>query len=200
MENKLQTIRQNIEKGVAVSNWGLEKYKEVLGIDMAKMEGKTVLDIGSGKAEKFSKEAAKFGVKVVSMGTHLKDGIPKNMYDEKSKTFLKDRQGFSVAARAQELPFEDNFFDYEVALYSLPFYLPYSRDEYSSFFKEVIRTLKPGGKAYFSPIYKNQALEKDIVSAQLISSILDDFSDSIMYKIEKLNHEDKECRLILIKK
>ncbi|HTE48876.1 MAG TPA: methyltransferase domain-containing protein [Candidatus Paceibacterota bacterium] len=193
-KENLQSIyatRQEAERGAHISDWGLARYQEVLGIDVAEMKGKLVLDIGSGKSEKFSKEAAKIGIKVVSMSPHLK-----NKDAALTDEFLQDWQKSSVAGKAQEMPFIDDTFDYEVALYSVPYYLPFNQEEYKIFFKEVIRTLKPGGSAYFAPIFKNKTIENDFVPRKFISEVLKQFSD-ITYKIEKLNDADKEYRLVL---
>ena len=198
-ENQKESFQSIYEKRrkaeqVHVSNWGLKDYQGELGIDVKEMEGKLVLDIGSGKNEKFSKEAAPIGIKVVSMSPHLK------LKDAAlTEEFLKDWQKRSLAGRAQEMPFKDSTFDYEVALFSVPYYLPYDQEEYKVFFKEVIRTLKPGGSAYLSPIFKNKTVGEGFVPLEFISSVLSQFPE-ITYKIEKKNDVDRECRLVLTKK
>jgi len=185
--------RRKVEEGAYISDWELGDYQTELGINVAEMKGKLVLDIGSGKSEKFSKEAAKKGIKVVSMSPHLKN--PAALTEE----FLKDWQKSSVAGRAQEMPFKDGTFDYEVALYSVPYYLPFNQEEYKKFFKEVIRTLKPGGRAYFAPIFKNRTVGHGLVPKEFIRGVLDQFRPDITYKIEERNNGDNERRLVLIK-
>ena len=188
----LQKRRLFKEEAAYISDHGLDKYKKSLGINIAEMKGKLVLDFGSGANEKFSKEASKKGIRVVSMSPHLKNK------DELGTLFFENWQNRSVAGRGQEIPFADNTFDYEVAQYSVPYYLPFAHGEYKRFFNEVIRTLKPGGKAYFFPIFFNDT-DGYSVSPEFISKLLNKYSDYITYTIEKINAEDKECRLILTK-
>lgn len=190
----IEAKRKQAEEGAFMSDMGIDIYKQLLGINLEEMKGKLVLDIGSGIDEKFSKEAAKIGVKVVSMNPNLKYGA---LNKELKK---KDWQKRSVAGRAQKMSFADNSFDYEVGLFSVPFYLPLEESEYKLFFDEVIRTLKPGGKAYIFPIFKNEAKGAGRVSPDFVFHILDQFSDSITYKIKEWAPKDKECRLVITKK
>lgn len=192
-------IRQERAQEAYVSDWGIDKYRKVLGDDFMEMRGKLGLDIGSGRSEKFSKEGAKIGLKIISMAPYLKDGMPRLEDGEIDPTFLQDWQKLSVGGIAQEIPFTDNTFDYEVGLFSVPYYLPLASEEYEVFFKEVLRTLKPGGNAYLAPVFKNKEKGEGFVSAEFISEVLGRFSDSMTYKIEPLNAGDQECRLILYK-
>ncbi len=180
IRKSIQTIRQNAEQESSMSDWGLNKYAEVLGINPEEMKDKLVLDIGSGSTERFGKDAAEVGIKVVSMTPNAKEG--------------------AVTGRVQEMPFDENVFDYEVALYSVPFYLPLTKEEYTVCFKEVIRTLKPGGRAYLSPVFKNKAMGEGFVPREFIDQVLSQFSDSISYTLERVNSTDQEYRLILAKK
>jgi len=183
----IQSIRQRAEQEASMSDWGLSKYAEVLDLNIDEMKGKLVLDIGSGTSEKFAKEASKVEIKVVSISPRAKDDTP-------SGTPL------SVTGRVQEMPFRDNFFDYEVALFSVPYYLPLTKAEYTACFKEVIRTLKSGGKAYFSPVFKNKTVGEGFVPKEFIDEVLSQFSNSVSYTLEKLNPTDQEYRLVLTKK
>ena len=177
---------------------GLKEYSESFGVDFTKMEGQKVLDIGSGKSEKFSKEAAKIGVRVFSMST-----AGDLRYHGKSAEFLKDWQGRTVVGRVQQMPFTDNTFDYEVALNSVPYYLPLEENEYRMFFSEVIRTLKSGGRAYISPIFGDN-LRGGIISREFVTTVLGEFSDRCTFVIDESpnsgDQEGKEYRLVLTKK
>lgn len=56
----------------------------------------------------------------------------------------------SVAALSIALPFKEDSFDTVVSLFALPFWvLPEDRDKS---FREVVRVLKPGGRAYLAPV------------------------------------------------
>jgi hypothetical protein len=100
----------------------------------------------------------------------------------------------------------DSTFDYEVALFSVPFYLPFDPEEYKIFFSEVIRTLKPSGKAYFNLIFKNAALDKSngfrediFIPSSFMHGVLSEFSNLISYKVEQVDIKDLECRLVITK-
>jgi SAM-dependent methyltransferase len=203
-ENPRNLIRTGTEEKIVVTETRtLKQYAKLLGVNFDLLEGKSVLDIGSGLTEEFSKDAAKKGIKVVSM---------RPVFNEEGKgigkEFFEDWQRRSVIARGQEMPYEDNSFDCEVALFSVPFYLPRDPDninepskvEYEDFFSEVVRTLKPGGKAYISPIFKNYiaSLEVRTVSRKFIENILKKFSDSISYQIDD-EVDTKESRLVITK-
>lgn len=105
-----------------------------------------------------------------------------------------------MAGLVQELPFRDESFDVEVSLYGGIHYLPYLESEYRSAFKEIIRTLKPSGKAYLFPVNVN---EKDKDSFQ---RLLQEFSsqtqiDAQFDLVEKRpTTGDNIYRVILIKK
>src|SRR3989344_1509936 len=57
--------------GNTVTDRSLEKYKELLGIPIEELEGKTVLDLGSGLTERFAKEMITKEVNVVSVNPDL---------------------------------------------------------------------------------------------------------------------------------
>lgn len=198
IQNKSQKsaeTRKKKEKVAQISDRTLGEYERVFGIDLAAMKDKLVLDIGSGLNEKFSKEASlQKGVKVVSMNPS-----PKN--DTWSAEFFQDWQGRSVVGRGQQMPYGDNMFDCEVALTSVPFYLPFVRQEYEVFFGEVIRTLKPSGKAYFFPVDKNyHSIRSQKFIKRFVSKILDQFSDSTTYEFEPIDLDHKKYRLVITKK
>ena len=133
---------------------GINKYEKWLGISIEELKGKLVLDIGSGPEEIFSKEAKREGVDVVSLSPELKhEDIREITKGNFLDIFRKGRwQKKSVAGIVQELPFENETFDVEVSLYGGMHYLPYLESEYRLAFKEIIRTLKSGGKAYLYPV------------------------------------------------
>ena len=185
----LPNTRQKAEQDAFMSDWGLSKYTEVLNLNLTEMRDRLVLDIGSGATGKFTEEAFKVGIKVVSMSPQLKDVTPS-----------QDGQRMSITGRVQEMPFGDNTFDYEVALFSVPYYIPLTKEEYTLSLKEIIRTLKPGGTAYLSPVFKNKTMGEGFVSREFIDDVLNQFPDSILYTLEKLNSTDEEYRLVLTKK
>lgn len=187
--------RHSAEIDSAITDREIQYYRLYLGLDLSAMKGKKVLDIGSGINETFSKDAAHFGIEVVSMAPHLKE-LPKAPYERNQ--FFKNWQENSVAGRAQQQPFADNSFDFEVALYSVPLYLPENnkgttnKTELMRFLKEIVRTLKSGGKAIIYPVdqYDVAATEK----------ILKDLSEIVKYEFEHGPGYHTEFRLTINKK
>ena len=177
----LQKMRREFEGASFLTGGrGLLAYGEFLGINFSEMKGKSVLEIGSGAYEKFKKEATRIGIKVFSSSVHLNEARP------------------SFYGRAQEMPFGDNVFDYELALFSVPYYLD-SKEEVEITVSEVIRTLKPHGRAYFSPVLPGKKV--------ILDDILKKFSDSISYNffplpksLTKLLREKTAYRLVVTKK
>jgi len=158
---ELNQSRRNHEQGSFA--FGGERneimYKHYLGIDLDSLKGKTVLNIGGGPTGKFEKEARKKGVNMISISPDYKWGVSDTM---KKQGFLEN-QTTQVAARVQELPFPDETFDCELALYSVPMYLPPIEEEYIKYLKEITRTLKHGGTAYIYPGHFNSELKPEAV-------------------------------------
>ena len=137
-------------------------YEWMLKIDPRGLEG-TVLDLGSGTAETFSREMTELGINVISLNPHLVD--PYNAQKAIEGIRIEDRgpmfgslatrstipwAGRSVAGLAQELPFADNTFDTVLAVASSPHYIP--PEDYQISMQEVARVLKEGGTAHLGPV------------------------------------------------
>ena len=144
-----ESDRKDFEQGSQGNvdrNYG--QYELFLGIDFKSMKGKRVLDIGGGVTGKMAKDASeKFGVDVVTMSPEYDPELV-----SKEAELTNSLQGKLIVGRAQEIPFEDNTFDFELALYSIPMYLPPVISEYEKSLREIIRTLKPAGKAHIFPV------------------------------------------------
>jgi ubiquinone/menaquinone biosynthesis C-methylase UbiE len=129
----------------------LEDYKENLGFDEKDLEGKTVLDLGSGSLEKLSRELKKKGIdaNVVSLN-------PDYVLEKYRKIIAnqKDWQKKSAAGIAQELPFRDDTFDKIFSLEAVTFYMDalHESKDAEAWAKEVVRVLKPGGEARLGEI------------------------------------------------
>ncbi|HEV7423812.1 MAG TPA: methyltransferase domain-containing protein, partial [Candidatus Paceibacterota bacterium] len=97
----------------------LSNYKEFLDFDEKDLEGKTVLDLGSGSQEKLTRNLQEAGIeaKVVSLNPDY--SIPKYRRIINSQ---EDWQRKSVASVAQDLPFRDNTFDFILGLESVTMY------------------------------------------------------------------------------
>jgi ubiquinone/menaquinone biosynthesis C-methylase UbiE len=124
----------------------LADYKEFLNFDEKELNGKTVLDLGSGSQEKLTRNLKEAGVEAEVVSLNPDYILPKyrNIINNQ-----EDWQKKSVAAVAQSLPFKDESFDVilgleSVAMYEDAFKKPLSAQAWS---KEIARVLKPGGEA-----------------------------------------------------
>jgi SAM-dependent methyltransferase len=124
-----------------------DEYIELLNINESDL-GTTVLDLGSGMDEKFSKEASERNIHVVSLNPKLLRSM--NINEAKAPYNNIEWQKKSVAALARNLPFKDCTFDSVVAVESIPQYLEDTYESYYDAFREICRVLKPGGKAFFN--------------------------------------------------
>ncbi len=124
------------------TDYGFYDYLYSLGISEGDLRG-TVLDIGSGKDEHFSKVAAARGRRgVISLNPTLVTTVQR----ERVKSSLDagiDWQRRSVAALAQNLPFRDESFDTIVSHYAVPLWIM-GEETIVTVLKEVVRVLKPG--------------------------------------------------------
>ncbi len=177
-----------------ITERSLEEYEVLFGVKFSEMKGKTILDIGSGRGD-FHDRVLALGVKVFSLNPEFKKG--KNAkYAEQ----ILHKQG-DVGARAQEMPFADNSFDSEFALYSVPCYLPryenveddremvenFFYEEFERVIDEIIRTLKSGGKAYIYPIDKindNVTIAEKILKERA-DKVAPDFEDNRLLVLKK---------------
>jgi ubiquinone/menaquinone biosynthesis C-methylase UbiE len=132
----------------------LEEYVELTGIPIGELRGESVLDIGSGGKESFSKQAAEQDVKITSLNPALKDEAHRSLLKDPASD-LNPWQKRSAAGLAQELPFADNTFKAEVGLYSLTNYwhFPEDYDRYNIALRDIVRTLSQNGKAYMYPLW-----------------------------------------------
>lgn len=188
----------------------LAQYEKELGFKIEDLKGKIVLDIGSGYHERFSKEAAKHGAVVVSINPNLKklefreaakkgveltDPILKRIVD---KLRLWKWQEKSVAAKADELPFRNESFDKVLALFSVPYYSPKTKEEFRKVFDEALRVLKPGGEATFNPL-----TERDFKNKKHdVSAVLDEIRGKadLLFEVDKADNGSKVERMKLVKR
>src|SRR3972149_5182264 len=172
--------RKKAYEGTTVTGRSFRDYEDMFGFSKKELKGKTVLDIGSSVNERFSQEARESGINVVSLNPDMSYWKARS----KMKDFLKLKEPQrSVAGVVQELPFGDESFDIEVSAFAVPYYLLGHVQEYRRAIQEVIRTLKPGGKAYFYPIHAS------LYKSRSFSKILDDYSESIDRSFELIEKD-----------
>jgi len=133
---------------------GLEMYEGYLGIKREALEGKTILNVGTGEREEFETELAEAGIhsKVYSVNPDLSQ-------PEDRQRLLNNPQWNrnTVASVAQALPFKDKYFDYVLAMFSVSVFLhPGENLEGAKLWaSESARVLKRGGEIIICPLYKN---------------------------------------------
>ncbi len=134
-----------------VTDRGFTEYIRSLGLSYSELKDKKVLDVGSGLRERFSREAAeKLGTHVFSVNPKLDKWIYRKILKYRNSEWQRK----SVAAAAEELPFPDNTFDTATSLYAISLYL--DSDQQFRAIKEIVRTLKPGGKIHMAPRYEDE--------------------------------------------
>ena len=140
----------------------LEDYEGWLGFKREDLEGKSVLDIGSGERELFSKDLRGLDIsaKVFTLNPDYSDG----RYRKRIK-LKEDWQKKSTAGIAQELPYQDNTFDIIVGLYSVTAFSAPDKEfgnpeAAKKWLSEVARVLKSGGKAIFAPVTEGEGYEE----------------------------------------
>ncbi|OGI59928.1 hypothetical protein A2814_02555 [Candidatus Nomurabacteria bacterium RIFCSPHIGHO2_01_FULL_38_19] len=150
MEDRFETIhtetfdkknRKKYAENSIHSNAPFEDYKYNLGIDIKDLKNKKVLDIGGKPNGIFAHQALRKGIDLITFNPAM--------------SALEPSPSQTVAGYVQEIPFKNETFDLEIALGSVPIYLPNYESEYRNMFSEIIRTLKTGGKGIIYPIPGN---------------------------------------------
>jgi len=159
--------------------------------------GEKVLDLGAGFSGDIPKYAAERGIKIYSLS--------ESFSEDNIRSLLKERVGDKInkefpffAGLAQELPFKSNTFDSVLSVFSIPFYLDNKKREYKDTFKEIVRVLKPGGKAYLYPLplwiddktitKRMNEIRKNFLKEKVADIKLDD-KKIIVSKLEKENKD-----------
>ncbi|MCL5733526.1 MAG: class I SAM-dependent methyltransferase [Patescibacteria group bacterium] len=155
-ESDFSAKERRAYEGTTITDRSLASYREYLGLPIEDLKGKLVLDIGSGHSGRFIREADKEGINVVAFNPELKSGLAIEGLNKRELPGVLDKGKIgkinAVAGIVQEMPFKDNSFDAEVALFSVPHYMPKYKSEYKLMFNEILRTLKPGGQAFIFPM------------------------------------------------
>lgn len=146
---------------IPTTDRGLEVYLKELGLSGEMLEGKTILDVGSG-TRKFAKEVKDAGINadVISLDPAYASPETKFSYDTErgvvvdlkerlQKTDVPGVKDKSLAGVGEALPFKDDTFDLVVADTSLPAYG--TNEQIDAFFAEVFRVLKNDGELRFNP-------------------------------------------------
>jgi ubiquinone/menaquinone biosynthesis C-methylase UbiE len=156
----------------------LEDYEKILGISKESLEGKMILDLGSGEMEKLSKDIKKEGIEAEVISLNPDYSIDPFL---RKNTEKEDSQKMSLAAIGQNLPFKDSTFDLILAMESVSRYSSPSKNlEDAKFWaNEIVRVLKNNGEARLWPIielnkkYPNKEVDKNkkLISDEFVKYI-----------------------------
>ena len=132
-----------------LSDRPFEAYEKIFSLTKEGLEGKTILDLGSGASEFFKRGVDERGIKanIVSMNPKLGPGD-----DQGERVRKLSSKKNALAAIAEELPFKDESFDLILSLAAVPLWLPVHEDDYAKAFREAARVLKSGGVIKFFPV------------------------------------------------
>ena len=142
----------------------LAEYEKCLHFTDQDIEGKRVLDLGSGPNVTFAKEVSVKlpGTKVVSLdfdfnrARRSEFGLENTRGDREESTHdLQREEGLFT-----KLPFRSGSFDVVVSFGAMPLYLD-TPDRIREGFQEVVRVLKSGGKAFIGPITYSEVIDTD---------------------------------------
>lgn len=154
----LEDYYRRLEVSSNITDRNLNEYCYYFGLSPEDLRGKKILDVGSGRKETFSKEAANYDAEVYSVSPSLKNWFARK---RTQGLFFHDSRwpGRSVAARAHGLPFKDQSFDLVTALYSVPYYSQGETTDALSVM-DMARVVKKGGKVLIVP--KKGLKDKDV--------------------------------------
>ena len=141
-----------------------EKYFKDLDISPEFLEGKKILDIGSG-LNQFAHDLKKYNFDLVSIDAFytltpkqrekvFEELTPDNfdiLKKDLDRITKKKKDSKLVGGRAESLPFVDEAFDIVLAEFSLPNHAE-SFDQVRDFFVEVTRVLRSKGEARIYPM------------------------------------------------
>jgi len=168
---------------------GLELYEIYLGFKKEELEGKDVLDLGSGETEKFERELKEAGVSanVIPLNPDYSAGSFKNKLET-----TPGWQGKTVAASAQEMPFKEESFDrifalYSVTVFSHPFLHP---EEAKKWMSEIARVLKPGGEARLAPAAEGPENTLEVWRGEFGDLLLDLEKQGLKCKVELVKNKE----------
>jgi len=162
---------KKIERKIMITDRSLKEYLELLDLNIEELKGKKILDLGSGRLQRFPRELLQKiedKAEVVGLDITLKEEERrKEIKEAQPYLYNSDKLGL-IAASFLQLPFQDNSFDLVLSLYGMPLYLT-SEDEKKSkenirrSVMEILRVLKPGGEARIFPSndYLEQVLREE---------------------------------------
>lgn len=139
---------------------GLDLYEKFLGFNRSELQGKKILDVGSGYYQQLAYDTRRFGLNAEVTSVDPRFGLPlgRDLADLGNNVTQRVigrlyPESRTVAASAEKLPFADNTFDSTYALFSTSRYRPNIREIFSDV-SEMVRVTKRGGQVRIYPIWE----------------------------------------------
>lgn len=175
-----------------------EEYFKDLKISPAFLEGKKILDIGSG-LNRFARDVSEHHLDLVSIDAFYaltpeqREQVFNELTPENFKLLKKDLDRITqpkkdsqlVGGMAESLPFISEAFDIVLAEYSLPNHAE-NFTQIRDFIFEVARVLKPRGEARIYPMHFRKKYELGSDIQQKTAGVLDELrKQGFIIKIER---------------
>ncbi len=184
--NTLRSI-EGADTQIQRTDRGLGSYEDIFGPLYKEVKDKVVLDLGSGPTQRFARELeAWYEPKMVV-------NIDPFAEEEHARHVIK--------ARAEKLPFPDESIDLIYSNNSIPQYLR-TRESIIHSLREVIRVLKPDGKANLFPLayipipsqegeesYPAQYDDDPAFFDEIIKTLLDEYKEAMRIYIQRTGIE-----------
>jgi ubiquinone/menaquinone biosynthesis C-methylase UbiE len=135
----------------SASDGGLGSYEHDLGFNRHDLEGKKVMDLGTGQSDRLARDLKDAEINAVVIG--VSPDLQRDSNRRLVNYYAPGWQRKAVAAIAQQLPFTDESFDVVLAAYSVINYASNSPRDVEAWVSEVARVLKLGGEARLGPTY-----------------------------------------------
>lgn len=180
------------ERGCEVTGRKLEEYLSYSQLEAEDLQGKVVLNLGSGgsdleeelrKRKVFPKAVSNIDIAYYYRRGKFLKGWMRPLHKRSTGIFIPVDN--NVCADMCSLPIADGEIDYCFAVWSLSSYL--SEERKSIAIPEIIRVLKPNGRAFVYPIaHFEEELAKGIMNSVPLSVPLDDtFGDTATFAFLK---------------
>lgn len=139
------------------SDNGLKRYEDYLDLSRANLQGKTILDLGVGRTDRFARELKEAGIdaNVIGLSPDFKDSYTRHALEHETQKTSPGWRRKAVAGIAQQLPFKDETFDLVVSLYALTYY-SWFPEQVQAWVSEIGRVLRGGGEARLAPNCKKR--------------------------------------------
>ncbi len=173
----------------------IEDYEGYLGFKKESLEGKIVLDLGSGEQELLSQDLKNSGINAKVFHINPDYSLEKKFREKVLEN--PEWQKRSIGAVGQELPFKNETFDEIFALYSVTVFADpvYDNPEAAKkWMREITRVLKPGGEIRIAPISAEN--EQEIFEGKYGTWLTSLKKEQFSIQIEMIKNKDLGIKII----